>query len=126
MTPWQGLWTLHANVDMILALSAKENPNLFASFYVAGLLKSPHIGQRPSSDRKFSQQDRYFYTLRAYKPLSTTGNVHPHPLTSSLLAAEFALLVLRVYISARRKIGVPAVRFAGEMNYRRLSLPYLC
>jgi hypothetical protein len=69
-----------------------------------------------SSGRRFSQHDRYFYTLRAYKLLSTTGNVHPHPLTSSLLAAEFALLVLRVYYSARGEIGVPAVRIAGGMN----------
>jgi hypothetical protein len=62
----------------------------------------------------FSQQEHFYYTLRAYKPLSTTGNVHPHPLTSSLLSAEFALLVLRVYYSARGEIGVPAVRFARK------------
>ncbi|MDZ4383252.1 MAG: hypothetical protein U0937_01275 [Thermodesulfovibrionia bacterium] len=48
--------------------------------------------------------------------LSTTGMSNPHPLTGSLLAAEFALLVLRVYYSARGEIGVPAVRFAGEKN----------
>ncbi len=103
----------------------------------------------------FSQQERFFYTLRAYKPfaqratsilgsqiltadhsflcgrlfynpLFTTGMSNPHPLTSSLLAAEFALLVLRVYYSARGEIGVPAVRIAWVMNYRRLRLPYLC
>jgi len=64
----------------------------------------------------FSQQERYFYTLRAYKPLTQRATSILIPLTSSLLAAEFALLVLRVYYSARGETGVPAVRFAGEMS----------
>jgi len=72
-----------------------------------------------------SHQEHFVYTFRAYNLLSTTGNVHPHPLTSSLLAAEFSLLVLRVYYSARGEIGVPAVRYAGVMNNWWLSMPYL-
>jgi hypothetical protein len=64
----------------------------------------------------FSQQERYFYTLRAYRPLAQRATSNPHPLTSSLLAAEYALLVLRVYYSARGETGVPVARIAGEMN----------
>jgi hypothetical protein len=32
------------------------------------------------------------------------------------MVAEFALLVLRIYYSARGEIGVPAVRYAWVMN----------
>jgi hypothetical protein len=58
-TPWQGLWTLNANVD-------SHNSNRNASTTRYGLIN----------------------------PLAQRATSNPHPLTSSLLAAEFALLVL--------------------------------
>ena len=38
------------------------------------------------------------FTLRAYKNLRTPGMSNPHPLTSSLLAAEYALFAAKVFI----------------------------
>jgi len=40
---------------------------------------------------------------------SNIGHVHPHPLTSSLLPAECALLLQRGLFNSPREIGFPAV-----------------
>ncbi|MDP3453096.1 MAG: hypothetical protein Q8R90_09085, partial [Bacteroidales bacterium] len=83
MTPWQGLWTLNANV-VSHAIFCK---------YIEG---RPWQGLWTLHANVDSRSRSFFYAAGCYTtPLITTGNVHPHPLTSPLLAAEFALLVIR-------------------------------
>ena len=70
-----------------------------AYFTLCGLIPPSAQRARPSSSLlKFSQQEHIPCTLRAYKNPSHIGHVHPHPFASSLLPAECALLLRRVFI----------------------------